>query len=238
MLPSRFSVRIGIGLLVGAVLWAGSPAAAQTTRTLDIRDGKIYVDGRRLTDDQIPPGLSLDGVTAHYQFVGIQRPVVELAGRLVALADSGLTPVTGSEVQAADASVVLQGGTARAGTAPPAAEGEQSAHQQYLHDMQQSSRKLYERLQHEQHMEGRVQDLARVIRMLPEGDARRQAKVDTLRAMLGRLFELKQENHRREIKRLQREIQELQRRLRKREEMRQAMIEHRLQQLIGESPNP
>ncbi len=223
------------------MLWAGvgSPAAAQQTRTLDIRDGTVYVDGRAVADEQLPAGLNLDGVNAHYQFVGIQRPVVELSGQLVAIADSGLTAVTDADVQSTNAAVVMQGGTARAGSAQPvarddAAERERSAQQQYLRDVQQSSRELYERLQRERRMGQEAQDLARVIRMLPEGEAR-EAKTDTLRAMLNRIFEIKQENHRREIERLQRKIQELQRRLQKRSEMRQPMIEHRLQQLVSSS---
>ena len=217
----------------------GLAATAQQTRTLDIQDGTVYVDGRALSPDQLPPGLDLSGINAHYQFVGIQRPVLELRGRLVAIADSGLTPVAAGDVRDANASVVMQGRTARAGTpsASPSEGGstEAAAHQQYLRDVQQSSRELYERLQRERRMEQEARDLARVVRMLPEGAAR-QAKTDTLRAMLDDLFELKQDNHRREIERLQRKIQELQRRLQRREEMREPMIEHRLQQLVGSAP--
>ena len=237
----RLRSRLGLVLLAGTMLWAGfgSPAAAQQTRTLDIRDGTVYVDGRALADHQLPSGLDLNGVNAHYQFVGIQRPVVELRGQLVAIADSGLTAVTDADVQSTNAAVVMQGGTARAGSAQPvargdAAEAERSEHQQYLRDVQQSSRELYERLQRERRMEQEAQDLARVIRMLPESDAR-EAKTDTLRAMLNRIFEIKQENHRREIERLQRKIQELQRRLQERSKMRQPMIDHRLQQLVSAS---
>jgi hypothetical protein len=235
VLSTRLRFRLGLVLLAGTVLWAGfgAVATAQQTRTLDIRDGTVYVDGRALADDQVPPGLDLDGVNAHYQFVGIQRPVVELKGQLVAIADSGLTPVTNEDVRSTNAAVVMQGGTARASTSQPSAAGaDVSARQQYLRDVQESSRELYNRLQRERRMEQEAQNLARVIRMLPDGDER-QVKTDTLRAMLNRLFEIKQENHRREIERLQRKIQELQRRLQERKEMRQPMIDHRLRQLIG-----
>lgn len=240
-LPHRLRSRLGLALLAGAMMWAGlgGPAAAQQTRTLDIRDGTVYVDDRALTDDQLPSGLDLDGVSARYRFVGIQRPVVELNGQLVAIADSGLTAVSDADVRSTNAAVVMQGGTSRAGSAQPVAGGEaagaeRSEHQQYLRDVQQSSRELYERLQRERRMEQEAQDLARVIRMLPDGDAQ-EAKTDTLRAMLNRIFEIKQENHRREIEHLQRKIQELQRRLQERSKMRQPMIDHRLQQLVSAS---
>jgi len=218
--------------LIGALFWSGvAPSVlAQHTRTLDIRDGTVYVDGTPLSEDELPNDLNLDGVNARYRFVGIQRPVVELNGRLFAVGDS-LTPVTGDEVRGAKTSVVMQGQTARAGAAS-APGGEQSAQADYLSEMQQSSRELYQRLQRERELEQEAENLARAVRGLEEGEGRR-SKVDSLRSMLNTLFELKQENHRREIQQLQRKIQELQRRHQKREQMREAMIDHRLQQLLG-----
>lgn len=225
-------------LLLGTLLWSGGPTAAwaQRVHTLDIQGDTVYVDGRPLAGDQLPAGLNLDGITAHYRFVGIQRPVVELKGRLYALESGTLQPITEAEVRDSDGAVVLQGRTARAGTRTAGAEAP-SPRQQYLRDMRQSSRALYKRLRQEQRMEGQVHDLARVIRMLPEGPTRR-AKTDTLRTLLEELFELKQQNHRREMERLQRKIQELQRRLQKRRQMRDAMIDHRLRELIGTEDGP
>jgi hypothetical protein len=222
--------RTGCGLLLAAVLWcAVAPTtAAQQTRTLTIRDGTIFVDGQRLSNDQVPSDLDLQGVTAQYQFVGIQRPVIELNGRLFAV-QNGLRPVSEEEVNGQKSSVILQEISAR----PSAAERSQDPQRQYLDEMQKANRQLYERLVRERTMEQQAQDLARVIRMLPAGSDERRAKVDTLRALLNDIFELKQENRRREIERLQREIQEVQRSLQKRSQMRDRMIEHRLDQLLG-----
>jgi ElaB/YqjD/DUF883 family membrane-anchored ribosome-binding protein len=83
-------------------------------------------------------------------------------------------------------------------------------------------------------MEQQTYELARTIRRLPTGPER-QAQIDTLRATLNRIFDLKQENRQREIEQLQRQISELRKSLRKREEMRDEMIEQRLQQLIDAS---
>jgi ElaB/YqjD/DUF883 family membrane-anchored ribosome-binding protein len=83
-------------------------------------------------------------------------------------------------------------------------------------------------------MEQQTYELARTIRRLPAGPER-QAQIDTLRATLNRIFDLKQENRQREIEQLQRQISELRKSLRKREEMRDEMIEQRLQQLIDAS---
>lgn len=242
---TRFA-RLGCGLLLGAFLWSafGPVAPAQQTRTLTIRDGTVYVDGHQLSSDRVPEDLDLKGITARYQFVGIQRPVIELNGRLFAI-ENGLNPVSENEVNAEKSSVILQeiepstspehSASAQGMTAQSASAGAVPDHQQYLSEVQKANRKLYERLVRERVMEKQAQDLARVIRMLPAGSGERGAKADTLRTLLNDIFDLKQENRRREIERLQRQIQELQRSLQKRREMRAEMIDHRLQQLIDTS---
>lgn len=223
--------------LVGAVLvlllWGVvlPGASAQHTRTLHIQNGTVYVDGRSLSADQLPDSLDLQGIDAHYRFLGIQRPVIELNGRLFAVEDRGLTPVTEEEVREERASVILRGGRTRSSASQTASDRSRAAHRQYLNAVQRSSRKLYERLMRERRMERNARELARTIRLLPKGPARR-GKVDTLRAMLQEIFELKQENRRREIERLQRQIRELERSIRKRERMRELMIDRRLRQLV------
>lgn len=231
--PSR---RLVLGLALGVFLWGllGSVASAQQTRTLNIRDGTVYVDGKPLSEDQIPDSLKLEGVDAHYRFVGIERPVIELNGRLFAIED-GLTPVSEEEVREQRGSVILGSGAMQSRSAPQAMSRSSSARpeagqQQYLDAIQRSSRELYERLLRERRMERSAQELARAIRLLPEG-TERQAKIDTLRAMLEDIFALKQENQRREIERLQQQIRELQRTLQKRAQMRDLMIDRRLRQL-------
>jgi hypothetical protein len=240
-LESSYS-RLVLGLAVGVLLWGMMIpiASAQQARTLNIQDGTVYIDGQPLSEDQLPDSLDLEGIRAQYRFVGIQRPVVELKGRLFAV-EEGLTPVTEAEVRRERGAVVLRSGPSRARSSRTASAARQvggertvppeANHQQYLDAVQQSSRELYERLLHERRMEEDAEDLARTIRLLPRG-SERQAKIDTLRAMLEDIFEIKQENRRREVERLQRQIRELQQNLRKREQMRDRMIDRRLGQLI------
>ncbi|MFB6249338.1 MAG: hypothetical protein ABEL97_12290 [Salinibacter sp.] len=228
-------LRTGCGLLLGVMLWgvAAPVATAQQTRTLTIRNGTIFVDGQQLSRDQMPSDLDLEGVTAQYQFVGIQRPVIELNGRLFAIND-GLTPVSEDEVNGQTSSVILQEISARpAGARSQDAGAKQNPQRQYLNDVQKANRQLYKRLVRERTMEQQAQNLAHMIRMLPDSSDERRAKVDSLRALLNDIFALKQENRRREIARLERQIQEVQRSLQKRREMRERMIEHRLDQLLG-----
>lgn len=202
---------------------------AQDTRTLTIRDGTIHVDGQKLSADQVPSDLDLDGVTAQYQFVGIQQPVIELNGRLFAIRN-GLKKVSEDEVDGQESSVILQEISARPSAKANTAGDPQ---RQYLNEVQKANRALYERLVRERTMEQKAQHLGRTIRIMPEHSGERQAKIDTLRALLNEIFELKQENRRREIDRLEREIQKLQRSLQKRQQMRERMIQYRLNELIG-----
>lgn len=235
MLSLRFSVTASRRLLWACVLavMISTPlvqtAAAQETHTLDIRNGTVYVDGRALSSDQLPEGLNLEGVTAQYRFLGIQRPVIELNGRLFAVED-GLHPVTEEEVRNEREAVVLQGGTTRAASATSRARSE-ADDLEYLDAVQRSSRDLYQSLLEERRMEHDARELARTIRLLPVGPER-EAKTDTLRAMLDRIFDLKQENRYREIQRLERKIREIEESIRQRANMREVMIERRLRQLI------
>lgn len=235
--PDSLCSRLASGLVLGLLLWGLflPVASAQQTHTLNIRDGTVYVDGQPLSEDQLPDSLNLEGVRANYRFVGVQRPVVELKGRLFVVED-GLRPITEEEVRKQRASVVLGSGAVQAQASSSrrgikAASSPEASHRQYLDAVQRSSRELYERLQRERQMEQNAQNLARTIRLLPEG-AERQAKIDTLRAMLEDIFAVKQENRRREIERLQRQIRELQENLQRREQMRDLMIDRHLRQLI------
>lgn len=224
-LCSRF---VAVLLVVGTGLIT-APAHAQQTRTLTIHNGQVIIDGRTIPADALPDGLRVEGLEAQYRFVGIAHPVVELNGSLYAVND-GLEPV--SKPEARGQSVIVQGTPqqaarpAEASPSPP-----QSAQQAYLQEMERRSRDLYRRLKREQAMEGDAQERARLIRVLPDGPER-DVQIDSLRAALQRIFELKQDNRRREIEYLQQQIQEIQRRIQKRERMREAMIQHRMQHLV------
>ncbi|PEN14190.1 hypothetical protein CRI94_03885 [Longibacter salinarum] len=248
---SRLNAFFGLAI---ALLLVVAPASAQTqTRTLTIHNNTVYVDGNPISKDQLPSSLDVSGVEAQYRFLGIRKPVVEINGSLYAVTNT-LEPVSEDEVRRqSDASVILQrpqmqspaSGLAQASTAQGRnrttaeknvsrrADNMEVARQEYLQEMQRRSQELYEKLMRERRMELESREIARTIRLLPDGPER-DAQIDTLRATLNRIFDLKQDNRRREIEQLQRQIDELQRRLEKREDMRDEMIQRRLEELIGE----
>ncbi|GIV59496.1 hypothetical protein GQ464_006150 [Rhodocaloribacter litoris] len=108
--------------------------------------------------------------------------------------------------------------------------------QSYLDDVRRYDHHLFERLMREQQMEGETQRLAAEIRSLPEG-RRRTTLVEQLRARLAEIFELKQENRRREIAQLEAQLQTLRERMNERERLRERIIEQRLHELLGR-PSP
>lgn len=248
--------------LVALLFVSTAPAVAQTqTRSLTIHDNTVHVNGKPLSKEELPTSLDVAGVEAEYRFLGIRRPIVEINGKLFAVTNT-LEPVSEDEVRSqADASVILQrpqaqnarnlsqASTATPGTDVPPSEGAspeaspeasaasdmKKAHQAYLKETRRQNQELYRKLMRERRMEIESREIARTIRLLPDGPER-NAQIDTLRATLHRIFDLKQDNRRREIDLLQRQIDELQRRLGQREQMRTQMIERRLAELIGTEP--
>ncbi len=230
-----------------AVLLAGAPPDAHAqSRTLTIQKGEVYIDGRRIPDEQLPSSLDVAGLNVQYSFSGIAHPVVELDGALYAIGDS-LKAVPADRVQSRGSLVFFreryQGQqSTSSGGLQEAAQSErvrqqQAERQQYLEEVQRQSQQLYQQLMREYQMENNTQVLAQRIRQLPEGP-KRQRMLDSLRSTLNRIFDLKQENRRREIEQLSVQIEQLQANLDKREQMREQMINQRMRELIGEPMTP
>lgn len=221
-------------LFVGSTLH-GVQAQSSSARTLVVEDGAVYLDGRRLSEGELPATLDVSDLNVRYSFSGIDRPVVELNGALYAIDDS-LTPVDPSAVSAGQSVVSLQSRAAIDAQERAPAPQPHPLQVEYMQEMQERHQQLYERLVHERRMEAETYELARVIQQLPSG-TERQRYLDSLRTTLNEIFELKQENRRREIEQLEEQLDELQHRLRERERVRDQMIEQRIQQLVGEEPN-
>ena len=103
---------------------------------------------------------------------------------------------------------------------------------QYFHDVQSVDSILYGSLLEEWAMERKARALAAEARALSRrGDRRRM--IAELREQLEDIFELKQENRRLELQQMTLRIEELAERLRERDAARKAIIERRLQELLG-----
>lgn len=103
--------------------------------------------------------------------------------------------------------------------------------QTYLEGLQGRDSMLYERLMDELQMESETAQLAASI-IATEGPRRIELE-QNLRRQLDRIFELKQQNRRDEISQLEKQLAELRSQLNQRESNRRAIIDRRLEQLIG-----
>lgn len=108
--------------------------------------------------------------------------------------------------------------------------------QSYFSDVWRSDQGLYAKLVSEWRLEREVGVLALEIRNLREGSLR-QERIAQLRQKLDAIFEFKQENRRLEIEQLERQLNGLNERLQVRENLRDQIIDQRLNQLIG-TQNP
>jgi hypothetical protein len=106
----------------------------------------------------------------------------------------------------------------------------------YLNDIQEQNAALYAQLAREQRLEQESLNLANLIRRLPAGTERRQREA-SLRNTLEQIFELRQENRRREIAQIGSQLDELQQRLNERERLRRQIIDARFNELTGSGPN-
>ncbi len=104
--------------------------------------------------------------------------------------------------------------------------------QSYFSDVWRSDQGLYALIVREWRLERDAGALAREIRNLPEGRLR-QARIEQLREKLGEIFELKQQNRRRETEQLEHQLGALKERLQERQRQRDEIIDRYLNQLIG-----
>lgn len=104
---------------------------------------------------------------------------------------------------------------------------------QYLQDLQAQDRELYRQLMYEWELEAETLELARQIRQL-DASPERADLIKQLNTRLAQIFELKQENRRREIAQLEAQLGEMEARLKEREDQRAAIIERRFRELTGQ----
>lgn len=104
--------------------------------------------------------------------------------------------------------------------------------QHYFSDIQDKNKGLFDRLMSERRMERETISMARNLAAMEEGKARRDS-IAVLRERLTDIFELKQENRRREVEQLEEKLQELQKAVSERERLGDQIVDRRLQELLG-----
>ena len=104
--------------------------------------------------------------------------------------------------------------------------------QHYFSNMQLKNEGLFDQLMSERLMERETLSMARKFAAMDEGEARRDS-IAVLRERLDEIFDLKQENRRREVEELKERLRELQWAIGERQRLRDDIVVRRLQELLG-----
>ena len=204
-------------ILKGDSLWATTPRAFSCTmQEHGCKDMEADAHVLFIPTTPLETILELKAEDLHEQ----ARRLQELQGRL-------------AESQTDELQQMVQEMTLRAAEAARmASELPHIQVQHYFSDIQDKNKGLFDRLMSERRMEGETVSMARKIAAMEEGKARRDS-IAVLRERLDEIFELKQENRRREVEELEEKLQELQKAVAERERLGDQIVDRRLQELLG-----
>lgn len=199
----------------------------EVVRTFEVRDGRIYLDGRHLPD-AVPSGLDLDGFSmAPLELTGPIVPVLEIDGTVYVLEGERLVPMDASSRP--DRGVYILGDVTPDAVLPE----ETSVDEAYMRDVASRNRTLYDRMQQARAMESEVLDLAARVRALPRGTERARLR-DQLRQSISDLLSLKHENRAEEIAIAAQRLEAAREGLDGRRDHHDDIVEGRLRELVGE----
>ena len=256
----RYKYILIIVLLVTAPIYLGATNSfAQNQTTLTIQEGRVLINGKQLDEDQVPRSLDLENLSVFLSFPSSVAPNFELGGRYYTIEDGELNEVRRRDFPNDETTVIFRNTppsldesvsdreeyereeydsrVTRQSVAYANAQGAASVSaqhnammQQYISEVSQRDRALYEQLIEEFELERETKEIALQARSLPPGDDQDE-QIENLRQLLGRIFDLKQENRQREIEQLEEQLSILQKRLSEREAMKDKIIDHRIRQL-------
>jgi hypothetical protein len=223
---------------VGGVAAQAQPAAAAAPaaveHVLEIRDGRMFLDGHPLPPRNLPDGLDLDGLPeTTVNFVGPVRPVLEIDGVVYVLDGEQFKLL--SETDRAESRVFFI--PTEPGSPEPAARAAdaplmEASEEAYLRQVAARDHALYEQIEQEHAIENETLRLAARIRSTAD-PAERARLMQSLRQKLEASFELKQEIRAGEIAQAEDQLEELRRLLSDRASRKDQIIDRRMQELVG-----
>lgn len=274
------------------ILFMVQTVDAQSLRSISIREGNVYVDGRQVPPQQLPASLDIHDIDLQFSFTEGIEPVIPLNGRYYRF-DEGSVVEVGNDAGNGQVSVFFRDQSSISGEPSAAFTSErfrtrapaefflagrpveilqqqadelrrfsetmarrhesELANQardwaqqinyvadqlpmvevrRYLDDVQEHDRVLYRQLLREEELELQSRLLGAKLRDMADTKDYR-AGLKTLRAQLDEIFELKQENRRREIRQLESQLDDLRERLEVRAVNKELIIDRRIQELTG-----
>ncbi len=210
-----------------------APRTAADGHLLEIRDGAVLLDGVVLPA-AAPAGLDLTGLTMSLDYSGPITPVVEVDGQAYVLERGRL--VRFEESTRAGERVYALSAAMPDAASVGAMDDDRLAlvsQEAYFRELAERDRALYSRMQHEQDLETRVDELATQVRRTAAGPERVRLR-NELRDRLNELFALKQSLRREEVERAQAELDSVRSQLDERDAQHEAIVERRLRGLCGD----
>lgn len=201
-------------------------APETVAHVLQIVEGRVYVDGE-LLPDAVPEGLDLSGIQFQFAYGEGVTPVIEVDRVSYVLEDQKLVPLQESGRAGEPVFPVTE--EAEGIVEQAAAPVSQDA---YMEELSEEDRALYEKVRRERELEAQAHRVARQIRTMPPGESRDAAE-GQLREIVTQAFDLKQEIDSEELVRARRQIEELHEILIRRTEERDAIIDARIEELVG-----
>ena len=234
----RYLLTLGLACVLTGPLLAQVPVSdsGAEVHRLEVRGGVIYHDGAALPSNAVPDDVDLRGfppVAMDYQRG--ETPAIEVDGRVFAFKNNRLVEVPNavSEDEAAQGFAVWQPRSLGQSAVEEQASRRQQAEQEYLDSLSENDRALYEQLVRERNMEQEAVRLAQAYRQATS-EAERARIQQQLREKLGAMFDLKQENRLDEVRQMEEALESLRQRMDERRDMRDQIIEHRLNELLGQ----
>ena len=251
-----YSYRLLIAFTLSIALSLSVCATASLAQiyTLTIQDGRVLINGKQVDEEDVPASLIQENLYLSMSFPGTSTATFELNGNFYELDGESLREIERNDFLDSETTVVFRNNPSAARTIveadayAPQRLNERAAFQQspatpvnveygtlmqqYVAEVLQRDRALYNQLMYEIELERQTQEIALQARMLPEGSERDQLLVQ-LREVLGQAFALKQENRKQEIVQLEEQLLILQKRLDEREAMKDKVIENRVRELVG-----
>lgn len=194
---------------------------ATAVRSIRIEDGKVWVNGNRLTADHLPPGLRK--LSSDYAFqatmVGEGDFMITLFGEAYVVRDKSVEVAPIQQVQS-NTTAGFQPGTASAKT-------------EYYARMRDEQPNLFYNLNREAQLYEECMQLVLDYRMA-RGDVRKHIRAE-LRERLDQLFEINMINMERQIESLEGELKAAREGLEARRLHKDEIIRLRMQELTGDS---
>lgn len=208
-------------------LTAATTARAQTpgSRTFQVIDGQVHLDGRVLPN-AVPPSLDLSGfATGVLEFSGPVSPVVRVDDQVYVLENEKLVPM--DESSQAGQGVYILGDISEEQMTPVVEAA-------YMRDVEQTDGSLYSKMQAERAMEAEALRLTERFHRLPPDSEERDRLRDQLRGLLSNVLELKHQVRREELDLAQSRLEAARSALDAREENHDAIVTRRLRDLTGQ----